>query len=1395
MRELAQLLRQSEPWLLERVQSYARERGYARHTTALRMAWELSITRLSAALRQAIPGGLSAVEMGPDDAFVATQLEAFAVDEARLHRSRGVPLGMFLGLLSYYRQGYLDMVEESALPAEEKAEALRFVARFFDRLSTGVAVEWNKGGEAAAVDEMRAATLTAQTLKHHFSAVFQALPSAVLLADPQNRVTDLNQSACRWLGQNMAEQLGIEGGTCPHRETFLGADVTTLLPWIGPAMERMRHGLSDEQAELGRVPTGEKLTFLDTRLYPLFGVSGAFEGVVVVLQDVTALRDANETQARIASELRGQLREASGLNRLAEVLNQGAESEAELLQKVAEVLPHCWDAPGSLAARIVFDDQSYWSADAAGADCPQRMEEPLNVFGRERGAVHLCSNNPDHLFLPADASTFKAMTRQLEHVLETRISLSLLSKSERQFREFFNSAADAIFIHDAAGRILDANTNAGIWLNLSTESLRGMDLLDSVVEGEREVVAGRFTNALRGTPELFQATLTRRDGFAIPAEMLCQAQEYQGQPALITSGRNITGRLRAQAEIERRLETEALVSAISGRLINSGDGDMTHAIEDSLADLCRFLDMPRGAVFLYDARKRSLNLTYQQRANAELVLPESLRRIGPGKAPWFTERILAGERVSIRDAGHMPPAGRKEKALLTQVGIASLVAVPMTVEDRLLGVLALASGTPWDTGRLIGSRVLDQATLLLSNAIERQRTGAALRQSESLARAILDALPANLCVLDRHGVLTMVNKAWAATGPESTPLGGEGERLALGGNYLDACRAAPDNPHAKAALEGILAVLSRRAPSFRLEYPSHVAGEQRWFVMQATPFAKGMAGAVVSHRDITERMRAITEMRESEERFRIIVETAQEAVIKIDRDSAITYSNPRASTLFGYGPEEMQGLTIFDILDPADRALILQKIKRRRQGHSDQYELRFRHKHGHRIWTMVNASPLRGPDGSFAGSIGMITDITDRVRAEARLRRNEARYRSLVESMHEGLVMARRGGVITYANDRFCAMLGRRKPELIGRPLSEFVEEASRTRLAAMLSASHPSGHPGRRADGQPGGPEEILWEHTAGRHIYSLVSPSVYTDEEGKAVGFFAVVTDTTDRKGLESQLLHSQKLEAIGQLAAGIAHEINTPAQYVGNNTQFIKGAFDDLLAVIEATQALVAGAKTACPGPGDIEKLEKLMEERDVEYLATEVPGAINQTLEGVERISTIVRSVKQFAHPGAAVMAPADLNESMKSTATVSRNEWKYVAELDLDLDPALPLVVCMIGELNQVVLNLIINAAHAIADAKKLDPAREGRITLATRFTPPWAEIRVSDTGTGIPPSVQAKIFDPFFTTKEVGRGTGQGLTISRGIVVEKHKGQLFFETVQGTGTTFVVRLPLEQAES
>lgn len=274
--------------------------------------------------------------------------------------------------------------------------------------------------------------------------------------------------------------------------------------------------------------------------------------------------------------------------------------------------------------------------------------------------------------------------------------------------------------------------------------------------------------------------------------------------------------------------------------------------------------------------------------------------------------------------------------------------------------------------------------------------------------------------------------------------------------------------------------------------------------------------------------------------------------------------------------------------------------------------------------------------------------------------------------------------------------------------------------------------------------------------------------------------------------QLLQSEKLAAMGQLAAGIAHEINTPTQYVHNNIQFLKGAFDQLLPLCGEFRRLLESVKAGAAPLEVVEALAAAIARHDTAFFEAEVPGALAQTLEGLERLGAIVRSMKQFAHPGSTTMSATDLNEAMRTTAMVSKNEWKYVAELKTDLDPGLPLVECLISEIEQVVLNLIINAAHAISEAKEMDPQRTGLITVSTGQNGPWAEIRVADTAMGIPPEVQPKVFDPFFTTKAVGKGSGQGLAISRRIVVERHKGQLFFETQPGQGTTFVIRLPITQ---
>ncbi len=281
----------------------------------------------------------------------------------------------------------------------------------------------------------------------------------------------------------------------------------------------------------------------------------------------------------------------------------------------------------------------------------------------------------------------------------------------------------------------------------------------------------------------------------------------------------------------------------------------------------------------------------------------------------------------------------------------------------------------------------------------------------------------------------------------------------------------------------------------------------------------------------------------------------------------------------------------------------------------------------------------------------------------------------------------------------------------------------------------------------------------------------------------------EMVERQEMEAELRLAQKLEAIGQLAAGIAHEINTPMQYIGDNTHFLKTAFGHLMGVVDAYQKVVDSGGNG-EGLAFVEEARAVAAKAKLGFLRKRVPRALETTIEGVGNVSRIVAAMKNFSHVGSDEMAPTDLNGGIEATITVSKNEWKYVAEVDTNFDPDLPLVPCLAGELNQVILNIIVNAAHAVEGAIDQSAGELGRISIRTRQVNGFAEISIGDTGGGIPESVQNRIFDPFFTTKEVGRGSGQGLAIARSIVVDKHNGSLSFDSEPGVGTTFHIRLPL-----
>ena len=284
------------------------------------------------------------------------------------------------------------------------------------------------------------------------------------------------------------------------------------------------------------------------------------------------------------------------------------------------------------------------------------------------------------------------------------------------------------------------------------------------------------------------------------------------------------------------------------------------------------------------------------------------------------------------------------------------------------------------------------------------------------------------------------------------------------------------------------------------------------------------------------------------------------------------------------------------------------------------------------------------------------------------------------------------------------------------------------------------------------------------------------------------AVAQDVTARAKLEMDLRHAQKLEAVGSLAAGIAHEINTPIQFIGDNIRFLLDSFADLARVLHAYRKLGQAAGRCGRACGPALEVAAAEEAADLDFIKEETPKAIAQALEGVTRVATIVRAMKEFAHPNPSEKAATDLNRALESTLIVARNEIKYVANVETDLQE-LPLVQCNGGDMNQVFLNLLVNAAHAIKDRDDGN-GHKGVIGVRTRREGDQVVISISDTGCGIPENIRDKIFEPFFTTKEVGRGTGQGLAIARSIVVDSHGGSLTFESTIGKGSTFFIRLPI-----
>lgn len=377
------------------------------------------------------------------------------------------------------------------------------------------------------------------------------------------------------------------------------------------------------------------------------------------------------------------------------------------------------------------------------------------------------------------------------------------------------------------------------------------------------------------------------------------------------------------------------------------------------------------------------------------------------------------------------------------------------------------------------------------------------------------------------------------------------------------------------------------------------------------------------------------------------------------------------------------------------------------------------------------------------------------------LGRSEARKGAVLEHAYDAILIADEHGLITDVNPAAEKCFGIRRDETLGVSLERFVRRSTTNALETRYETL------GTRADGTTF-PSEVT------RSRVRVGNETVET----------VFVRDLTEQRELEAKLAHAQKMETIGGMSAGIAHEINTPNQYIGDNVRFLDTAFTELRTVLEAHRRVADEAEAGVVSTEAMDAIREF-DPSETEYLLEEIPKSTMAALEGVERVETIVHAMRNFAHPGIGSYEDVDLNEVIRNAVTLARNEWKYVSEVQLDLQDSLPTIEGRSGEIGQVIVNMVVNAAHAVGGR----PAGEGQIRISTRSNSKGIRVEIEDNGKGIPSEILPRIFEPFFTTKGVGIGTGQGLAIAHSVVVNRQRGDIRVDSVPGEGTRFTLLFP------
>jgi two-component system NtrC family sensor kinase len=679
---------------------------------------------------------------------------------------------------------------------------------------------------------------------------------------------------------------------------------------------------------------------------------------------------------------------------------------------------------------------------------------------------------------------------------------------------------------------------------------------------------------------------------------------------------------------------------------------------------------------------------------------------------------------------------------------------------------------------------------------ERKQTEAALRQSQEHLQTVMTSAPIILYAIDRQGIFTFSE----GKGLEILKL--QSGQL-VGSSIYDVYADKPEViEYFNRALQGEKLeniVVNCAGIFFDIRY-SILRDEQDNIV--------GITGVAL---DITERYKVKEALQQSEQKFRNLVENANDIIYQLTPDGIFSYVSPNWVDILGHEVQEVEGKVFTLFVHPDDLPICLGTLRRALENGEKQsgIEYRVKHKNGTWRWHTSNLSVLRDANGSIVSVVGIARDISERKQAEEALRDSEERFRNLVESTHDLIWEIDENAVYTYVSPQVKDILGYEAEEVLGKTPFDFMPPEEAYSITEIMS--------NRVAWRLPIANLENTNIHKNGHIVIRETSGVPFFDKAGNFKGYRGIDRDITKRKQTEeaikqskaqleqalrqlqntqAQLIQTEKMSSLGQLVAGVAHEINNPINFVYGNIKHARNYITDLFRLITLYQDIY---------PQPAREIEVEIETIDLNFLIEDFPKLLDSMEVGAERIRGIVRSLRTFSRLDESAVKAVDLHQGIDSTLILlqsrlqpplSSQTIQVVKEYS-----NLPLVKCYPGELNQVFMNLLNNAIDAIEKRNRshnfqVIQANPSIIRIRTEMNSepnsiPWVVIRIADNGIGMSEEVRSRAFDPFFTTKSVGEGTGLGLAISYQIVVELHKGRLYCISSPGEGAEFAIEIPIQ----